>query len=286
MKISELKKEAIAKLSGKWGKAAGIYLLVTLLSFGLTFIPSLSGDAIAVLILNLLVSIISFAFSYGLLASMIKLSRTEKVDIMDFVTIGLKNIFKIIKIYLLMVLKLWLPILLYLVGGFLTGVAAYIAGTGNPNGFIYLIGAFAFLFFACIYFIVRSLLYSLPFYLLYDNPNAKTNDLLNKSAEIMKGNRFKLVLTEFSFFGWALLIILVFILSAPIAPAISLILLLAGSIVLSPYVHFTMIRFYEHAAGINDVKAEIITETEVVETENVSKEEKLEEASVEEKTEE
>ena len=261
MKISELKKEAIAKLSGKWGKAAGIYIVVTLLSFGLTLVPSLIPQQSVAFLINLLISIISFSFSYGLLASMIKLSRTEKVDLMDFVPLGLKNLFKIIKLYLLMILKLWLPILLYVGSAIAIGFSAYVMATGSvTTGLAYFIASCAILVVACILFIVKSLLYSLAFYLLYDNPNAKTKELLNKSAELMKGKRVKFVLTEFSFLGWLLLIVLASALSVAVLPVLTPILLLVGTTILSPYMTFTLINFYEHVAGINDVKAEAVSE--------------------------
>ncbi len=259
MKISELKKDAIAKLSGKWGKAAGIYLVVTILSFALTLIPGFAGESTTVaLILNLLISILSMGFSYGLLVSMLKLSRTEKVDIMDFVTIGLKNLVKIIKLYLLMILKLWLPILLYFVSAVLIGIAAYTVAAGESYGLVFLIVSCILLVVACILFILKSLLYSLQFYLLHDNPSATSKEILNKSAELMKGKRAKYILTEFSFLGWIFLVLIAGILSSAILPLLTPVLILAGTTILSPYMSFTLINFYEKAAGISDVKEEIV----------------------------
>ncbi len=261
MKISELKKEALVKLSGKWGKAAGIYIVVTLISFGMALIPNVSTSAAVVFLLNLFISLVSFAFSYGLLASMIKLSRTEKVDLMDFVTIGLKNIWKIIKIYLVMILKLWLPILLYIVAAVLIGVSAYMLAASEANALIYMLASCILLIVSCILFIVKSLLYSLQFYLLYDNPNAKAGEILNKSAELMKGNRMKYLLTELSFLGWVILVVFASVLAAPILPILSPILMLVGTLILSPYMSFTLINFYEDVAGISDVQ-EVVAEKE------------------------
>lgn len=256
MKITELKKDAIAKLSGKWGKAVGIYLVVTILSFVLTLIPSLAGAGFFAFILNLLISILSAIFTYGLLVSMIKLSRSEDVAIMDFVTIGLKNIVKIIKVYLLTIVKLWLPILLYLVGCFTLGVASVLIVTGETAALTLLIASLVVCLIASILFIVKSLLYSLSFYLMHDNPEATTNELLNKSAELMKGYRVKYILTEFSFLGWLLLVIVATLLSTAILPILAPFLVLAGTMILSPYMSFTLINFYEKVAGINDVKVE------------------------------
>ena len=91
---------------------------------------------------------------------------------------------------------------------------------------------------------------------MHDNPEATTNELLNKSAELMKGYRVKYILTEFSFFGWLLLVIVATLLSTAILPILAPFLVLAGTMILSPYMSFTLINFYEKVAGINDVKVE------------------------------
>lgn len=259
MRISELKRDAISELSGKWGKAIGINFIVMLLTFGLTLIPSFAGEGIVAFLVNLLISLITFSFSYGVLASMIKLSRTEKVDLMDFVTIGLKNLVKVIKIYLLMLLKLWFPILLYIVA---VGILVYsmYASISNLISATLILGLLALsailIIVSCILYVIKALLYSLVFYLLYDNPNATTKELLNKSAELMKGNRLKILLTELSFIGWIFLTLVAFVLVAIAVPLACPLVIIIASLVLSPYISFTLINFYERLAGISDVKVE------------------------------
>lgn len=258
MKISELKKDAIAKLSGKWGKAVGIYLIFALLSFGLSFVPSFAAeDSILAFVLNVLMSLLMSAFSYGVLASMIKLSRTENVDLMDFVTVGLKNIVKVIKISLLTFLRLWLPILLYVISIGTLGYTIYAmsANTISTTTILgLLIGSIILTLVSFIMYYVQSLLYALSYYLLFDNPNAKTKELLNKSKELMSGKRPKYFLVGLSFFGWMLLMFAVTVLLAFVFPLACPLVVLISFLILMPYIDFSYINFYEDVAGISDVK--------------------------------
>lgn len=259
MKISELKKDAIAKLSGKWVKAIGIYLVFTLLTFGLSFVPSFATDnTILALILNILMSLLMSAFSYGVLASLLKLSRTEKVDLMDFVTVGLKNIVKVIKIILLTILKLWLPILLYIITiGILSyTIFAMSTNTISTTTVIWLIlGSIILTLISLIVYYIQSLLYSLSYFLLFDNPNAKTKEILNKSKELMLGKRSKYFLVGLSFFGWILLMLILTILLAFVFPLACPLVVLISYLVLMPYIEFSYINFYENVAGISNVKS-------------------------------
>ncbi len=258
MKISELKKEAKVKLSGKLGKAIGINVIFMILSFVLGLISGFIPDETVSSILSLLISILLVPFSFGLTAAMMKLSRNEEVSLFDFVTIGLKNIGKVYKVYLRMFLKLLLPIILYIVAVVLmvAGIILTFSEAVSTASSVMLLAGIILLIVACIMYVMKSLLYMLPLYLLVDNPEASTKDLLNKSAELMKGNRWKAILVELSFIGWYLLIFGVGIVAGVINAILGVILLYGGIFVLIPYVTFTLINFYEDLAGIGNVQVE------------------------------
>ena len=81
MTISELKKDAKSRLSGKLGKAVGINVIYFIISFILQLIGNkIETDSLKSVYL-IIVAIITLPLSYGILASMIKLSRGENVTV-------------------------------------------------------------------------------------------------------------------------------------------------------------------------------------------------------------
>lgn len=265
MKFSELKKEAIIKLSGKMKKASCIYFLFIFLFIVLylifyklftNFLPDATLETVINIISNVL-PILLIPFSFGILASMVKLSRNEDVKIFDFLKFGIKNIAKVFKVYIVMIIKQWKAILLYAISYILLILI-------QNNILVGIIPAFISLFLtlaALIMFIKKSLSYSLAFYILHDNLDDKASDILDRSEKLMNGYKFKIVLLDLSFIGWVLLIVLTTILAAflsviPFIETINNLLgyintnihsltLIIGILLLLPYVAFTKVNFYE-----------------------------------------
>ena len=77
--------------------------------------------------------------------------------------------------------------------------------------------------------IIKSLAYSMSYYILIDDPTISANDARKKSIEMMKGNKWRLFCLEFSFIGWVLLSFLTF-----------------GILLfwVMPYIEVTMAKFY------------------------------------------
>lgn len=265
MKISELKKEAKIKLSGKMKKAFSIYLIymfLTIILFVLLFNIltklSLSVDTQTTLtIIQDLIAIVCIPFSFGILASMIRLSRNDDVKVFDFLKIGIQNIGKIFKIYIVMIIKLWKPILLYCIAYLFVILFQnnYLVGT------IPILASLILAIVSIVMFIQKSLSYSLALYIFHDNPEDKPGNILDKSEKIMNGYRLKIVLLDLSFIGWIFVIALVTILAVflsivPIIASINNVLglvntnihslaLVIGVVLLLPYMSFTKINFYE-----------------------------------------
>lgn len=273
MKISELKKEAITKLTGKWGLAVGVGIVYAIfyavLQMILDFVFQNASEGVLAII-SFILDILLIPFSYGILVSMIRLSRNENVGVMDFISTGLRNFGKVIKLNIVMVLKLWLPILLLIVSVLLLGFAFYqvsdsaITAETLPNVSsspelvpALIITAIVIELVAVSIMIVKTLSFSLSSYLLFDNPEATSNEIINTSVRLMKGYKFKFVLLDFSFIGWIFLLLFTFVIAAAIVPTFSIIVLLAGISILAPYISFTTISFYETLKNNNDTEAPI-----------------------------
>lgn len=81
--------------------------------------------------------------------------------------------------------------------------------------------------------IVKTLSYSMTFYILNDAPNMSASDAITESRRIMNGNKAKLFCLNLSFIGWAIL---------------SILTLGIGLLWLIPYMQATTTAFYQDIA--------------------------------------
>lgn len=261
MKISELKKDAKLKLTGKWGLAIGINLIYLLITSAFSIISTKFGKT-AESILSLVIAIISIPLAYGLSMSMLKLSRNEIVGLVDFITDGLKVFKRAFFLSLSILARILIPIILICVGITLSIFAA-ISSEANTA----LLGISLLLVLASmIYLLYKALAYALTIYLLIDNPEANSKEVISKSCELMKGNKLKYIGLFLSFIGWFLLCGIISGLASIISTILGAILTLITSLVLTPYLTFAEINFYEDLAGISDVTT-VIPEVEKTEEE-------------------
>jgi uncharacterized membrane protein len=79
--------------------------------------------------------------------------------------------------------------------------------------------------------IIACLKYSMAYFILSDNPNIGAMEAINKSKEIMDGNKKQLLMLWLSFIGWGLCCILT---------------LGIGFLWLLPYIKISMVNFYEY----------------------------------------
>ena len=245
MVLSDIRKSAREALAGKWGKAILIILAYFLFTFVLGFISGLVEEvAILSLAVEIATVVISIPVSFGLIASFIKLKRGEEVKAFDFVTYGFKNFAKGWKVAGNMLLKMWLPILLYVIATIVFafavsfGVVASAASDSSAFVVIASIVGFALFIAAFVYLFIVSLSYSLSYFIAYDNENMSGKEAVEESKKMMKGNRGKYVLLQLSFIGWAIL---------------SVFTLYIGMLWLTPYMQVAMICFYE---ALKDKKVE------------------------------
>lgn len=245
MVASQLRAKARELLSGKWGKAALITLCYYLIIYGISFLQQIMS--IFAFIISIASLIIQIPITYGILVSFIKLKRNEEVGNFSFFANGFSQFKKVWGIYGRVLLKLIVPIIIISVSIFVLLVGtvfmmgsslftihnegAYTNSMTLSIGFtVMTVVVMIVIIVSEIYLAIKSLYYSLVFYLLYDNPDMSSLDIVNKSESLMKGNRWNLFYLELTFIGWSIL---------------SVFTLGIGILWLYPYVQITKVCFYE-----------------------------------------
>lgn len=241
MVSSDFRAEARKKLEGKWGKAVCISLAYAAIFFVLSFIEGLFSDTMKSLV-SLISIIIEIPLSFGLMFSLLKLYNGEDIKIFDFCSLGFSNFVKswiiTFRIFLKMIVPIILIIISYIIIAF--GIAmtmsasifnyAYTSTSSNSAfPFISIIGLIL-LFVFMIWAITKSYYYQLAYLIAIDNNNMTAKEAVEKSQELMSGNRSKLFVLQLSFIGWAILSVITFGI---------------GYLWLIPYIQFATIAFYK-----------------------------------------
>lgn len=255
MKSSECKLNAREKLSGKWGKAACISLVYTIIFFVIGFVEGLFPESIQP-ILSLIVAIIEVPLGFGLIFSFFKLYNGDEVNVFDFLTLGFSNFAKSWKISLRIFLKMIVPVILIIisyiliaVGISMTMASLMLYNSSSTTGFsaITIIG-FILLIVSMIWAITKSYYYQLAYIIAVDNSDLDSKEAIEKSQELMNGNRRSLFVLQLSFIGWAILAVFTFGI---------------GYLWLVPYIQCAIIAFYKGLTGnSSNIKAEVITEND------------------------
>ena len=245
MRIGEIKNKAREGLRGKWMKAIGIllaywvvFILLEILTYFLSIFTIIGG-----IVLNVAALI---PLSFGLLVSFIKLLRNEEIKSFEFCDIGLENFKRSWKIKLRIYLKTIISIICQLIGSFaiiifITGkIIAGLQTLGNTvlihpkEVFEMPINIFIFgcimLIAGIILCIIQRLPYVLSYMIVYDNPNLSSKEVIDKSKNLMIGNKIKYVALQLSFIGWMILGIITYGI---------------GFIWIIPYMKASNICFYE-----------------------------------------
>lgn len=241
MLISEIKANARRSLQGKWGKGALIVLTYLLIMLGISWILtklSFVGEVIDI--------IISVPISYGIMASFIKLKRGEEVKYTGFLSEGFSMFGRVWGICGHILLKMILPVILILafitINSFSFSVNMLSSSSSSYLGLAIL--SIIGLIITGIYASVKGLLYFLTNYILYDNPNMTSKEIVEESERLMRGNRWNYVWLTLSFIGWLILCAFT---------------LYIGAFWLVPYVSVSTVCFYEALSG-KDLKEVVVEE--------------------------
>ena len=93
-------------------------------------------------------------------------------------------------------------------------------------------------------FIRKSLLYALSYYVAVRNEGIEAKDAVLESERLMVGNRGRLFCLMLSFIGWSILIAFVSGVLGIASTLLASIASYAGSIILMPYITFSILAFY------------------------------------------
>lgn len=235
---SKLRKQAREALKGNWNKAILIglaYFFFVLILDTLEKIffktPSLS------LSYSIIELLILLPISFGVYFTFLKLKRHEFTTTFDFVTEGFSRFSKVFTITGWVLIKMLLPIFCFIMSMVLYTV---LLSLHVKFLFVVIIGVVAYL--ACIvYTVARGLLYSMVYYITYDNPELSSKQVVKKSEELMNGNRGNLLLLELSFIGWFF---------------VGMLTLGIGYIWIFPYYEVSLACFYDELTKSNGKKIE------------------------------
>ncbi len=238
---SQLRTQAREALSGKWGVAILMNLVIT----GVSVIFSTStGENVSISFGSLIGTLLSVLLTVGISGFMLKICCGQK-DQATFADIiyGFQSYpGKALLLYLLTILYL-LPGTLIFALLITVMVFSIFAGSGislydflygetyiAPDTALSFLGLFLVLAIGyLLYALYIDLTYSMIFYVLLDYPDLQANEIWKRSKQLMKGNRLRLLGLELSFLGWAILCIF----TAGI-----------GFLWLSPYMQATQAAFY------------------------------------------
>lgn len=253
MTASEIRASARKSLTGKWGKAALLTLAYAIITFGINFVANLIP-----IVGSLIVLVISTPISYGLIVTFMKLKRDEEVSYTDFLSHGFSAFGKVWGVVGNIILKMILPVCLVIIsivllmigtggavfGTVLSSSSSAAAGAVAGFGILLVIGIILYVV-SVIYAIIKGFLYSLSFYILNDNLDMSSKEIVNKSEELMTGNRWRYFWLSLTFIGWSILSVFTFGI---------------GMLWLMPYIMVAMICFYEHLSGKLDTNTTVNTE--------------------------
>ncbi len=256
---SETRRQARESLKGKWGTVVLITLIFVVYS---VLVGLLSSIHFLGFLISIAAIVIDIPILYGFMMTMMKLKRGEKVEYFDFFKDGFANFKRAWCVTGRLLLKMIAPLILIIVAviimvvsiiaSFATAFAVGISSSTSVLGGA-LVGASALtiiayivILAAYIWLFIKSLTYGLGMYIAIDNPNMKPLDCVNQSKELMDGNKGRLFCLYLSFIGW---IVLAALLS--LIPFVGWIATIAGTLVLTPYIGFASIVFYENRAGID-----------------------------------
>lgn len=165
---SEIKNLAVESLTGKWGSSA-----IAVIIFIIVYYAIYGGIYVGVdeLIANL-ASLVVLPLSWGLVVYFLRISRRQNADLGQLFD-GYRDFVRIFLTKLLQEIYICLWMLLLIVPG-----------------------------------IIKSYSYAMTDFVLADEPDLKYNAAIERSMELMDGNKTDLFLLDLSMIGWAILSIL------------------------------------------------------------------------------
>lgn len=215
----QLKKAALKALSGKWGLATPMALIIFFVSVSLSYN---GNSAFGVTILPICSTLLTVILNVGFYSFMLKLLCGQK-DHANFQDLfyGFKcHPGKALLLYLLTMLYMLPGTLIYIIGICIfifviyasAGVSMDLMMTGTvPINTTLLLAVLLMVIVMTLLYLVYTLYidstYALVYFLLLDYPDLSVTDIWKRSSQLMKGNRLRYIGLQLSFLPWMLLCI-------------------------------------------------------------------------------
>ena len=254
MTISEIKKSAKLNLKGSYIKSASAsllyFILIMVLTFLLDIITLKIGDSIIPLtIIQAIFGVLSLVLSYGLISNVLALTQGKTQSITKFIDITILNFVKYIKILLHILIRVLVPLLIFLLCVFYL-IGTLIANVNNTNFLCFYANlvplALVITIAGLCVFLYFLLKYALAPFIYDSNKDLTPKEVVLKSAELMKGQKFNYIWLILSFFGWLLLAsLIIFILSFFIDTAWLTSIVVLFYTFIRPYIIESESQFYE-----------------------------------------
>lgn len=107
--------------------------------------------------------------------------------------------------------------------------------------------------------IIKAYSYHLTEYILAENPDMQWRDVLKKSKEMMRGNRWSTIVMRLSFIGWVLPAVLVYFIAVLASPFLAVPVISLCMLLIDPYIQATDTQLYLELSGKNEPETDSYT---------------------------
>lgn len=246
----EIKKAALSQLN--WKKAftvSSIFVLTNLaLSYGLEYLINLTVNLpIFNIAVNIIYMLIFIPLSFGFISTISKMCKSENFTATTIFNEAILNFSKTIAVFLRTLIKIIIPSVIIILANILIlfVVTKNIPITeANLSGYSLLIALISSV--VAIGIAIISIPYSLSSYILADNKNMTSKEIIEKSATLMKNQRWNFIKLIISFLGWFLILsVIITIANMATNNIISALVSFLGLMLLMPYFVTSIRVFYE-----------------------------------------
>ena len=199
MKISDIRNQTSLSLEGNLFKAILMTLFYTIINLLTQFLLEklsslLTNSSTLFIIIQILINTALLPFSYGLVVSLIEISKNKKISLTNFINVGLLNYTKIISLFFRVFLKIIGYVAIFLLALILSVMNFNNAALNTLIIILLLIGIIAL--------IIKALDFVFILFVNYEHPKKSIKEIIKESKSLIKKNKIKYVLLILSYILW------------------------------------------------------------------------------------
>ena len=215
IKSSEIKQIARNKLSGNWLKAFAIAAIFMGINIAISYCSLLVQNIIpqAPILYNsvkIVFSVMLLPVSFGFISTMTKLLNGKQPSYTTIINDGINYASKSVGIFFITIFKILLPsiIISFAAVGSLFLITRLIPLNPDSVGG-YLLLLFILYLIAIIVIAIITLPYVLATYALANETSLSSKEAVDRSVNLMEGNKWNFIKLMFSFLGWFILLAII-----------------------------------------------------------------------------